>query len=1222
MALGGRVAVPRSYVRAVGRGLRSVLRRQPGTPALHGQRCMLDEALHHAAAFQERAARRWAAAALGPAQPYWRRRPRPGEAEAAGAAAPLTLQHLAGVEAVPPDGHEAEEEDTLTFAERQQARLHAALQQWVFYASFRCNRAEFVARQSKVAKILLLAPLRVTPSSHSSPAGAERLEASVRRRGARAYVDLLVHHKLAMQREGEWAALCETCARARGEPQESSVDASQASRVMALPLLQSSSPDASWERSLAVLSWAMQFRSHRRPSEPQQPRHISSVDIAAVLQQYAQHFGERLPGLTPTDDVQAPLVLGGAAEHAVVTRLQRWWVAAREAEQRDPKLAELCGLDRTVQDRIQVEGRKVTLATASEADAGADAAFAELLLQGRWEDVLRHVERVAAAALRRREAAAERQKEQAGEEDGDADADAAVRGDVAGAPGEAQEGRRCTSGDTAVSDVLATFFNRPRPLVVKGKLWVHSTAARLGRAPHALLTAAETPAEAELLRRPPTAGLHARRGLPKARGKVQGKGGTDNPPAAALVELRRKMWIHSQLPRHVPHSIVRFEGAGAAMLPYVWRAPAKELAAWLLLSTIAAAAEGQQLGGVEDVLHRVRMQTLYTLFSPVPYYAAFQEYTSGLLIQLGNLLAPPAVMRVAVRALLRPPSLRHFYDVRKRRRIPVEVACRRLWWGSLEEAVDAEDGAVTGSALSQSAARTLGQLRRDPDALKEFVVCKAASLRNYHVSTWIESCSKVETLAGLLDLLVRETNMYGPPVLAPEAAAALLTAVLLLLLRPHLPCDSAAGEEEQTVAAATDALRTLGVVYFAVPAERAHGAAPYFKGVYHERYIAATPLDWAAAAGWSGAEALLVGRSIRRTTKYPTTTTETFFRVARPQRGPYRGAHCPTVSCRVPELRLRLMTVDLLAAAGYFAEQRQKQSAEVAAAPDAQPGIVARHLPFGVVAVQKPAGMSTTLHAAYPHLVNFLARCVPWRGGDVPVLFQHGLVNRIDVGTSGLVLVTETEPSLVATRRASVVDRRVEKTYRALVLHCPPPASRLGREEFWYLNPSGVITGDVFANGADYALQLAAQDGQRGRGLPPASMDRRPATTVYRVLRYYPASGVYDVEVRLRSGRRHQIRQHFAQLCHPLLGDARYHARAKALGEQMGLHRLALHASRITLLPPPAAAARQALVDAAHAWDANSEKTVVECPLPDDMRRALRWLQEREEKRGGGGGSM
>ncbi|EAN81037.1 RNA pseudouridylate synthase, putative, partial [Trypanosoma cruzi] len=261
-----------------------------------------------------------------------------------------------------------------------------------------------------------------------------------------------------------------------------------------------------------------------------------------------------------------------------------------------------------------------------------------------------------------------------------------------------------------------------------------------------------------------------------------------------------------------------------------------------------------------------------------------------------------------------------------------------------------------------------------------------------------------------------------------------------------------------------------------------------------------------------------------------------------------------------------------------------------------------------------PAGMSTTLHVAYPHLIQYLARCVPWKGVDIPVLFQHGLVNRIDVGTSGLVLVTDTGNSLVATRRASVVDRRVEKIYRALVLYCPPPESRAGSEEFWYLNPKGAINWNVFANGADYSLQLAAQDPERKRGLPPAFMDRRPATTMYRVLNYYPSSGVYYLEVQLRSGRRHQIRQHFAQICHPLVGDGRYHERARSMGEQMGLYRPALHASRITLLPSSLDSATDAIDVASYTRKEDSEKTVVECPLPDDIRRALRWLQEKEER--------
>ncbi|PWV05838.1 putative RNA pseudouridylate synthase protein [Trypanosoma cruzi] len=256
------------------------------------------------------------------------------------------------------------------------------------------------------------------------------------------------------------------------------------------------------------------------------------------------------------------------------------------------------------------------------------------------------------------------------------------------------------------------FFNRPRPILIKGKLWVHTTASRLGRIPRALLTADETPAEKELLYRPPTAGLRSRRVTIDERNRKEQTRCTENSPSPALLELRRKMWIHFQLPKHVAHSLVRFEGVGASMLPYLYRSPAKELAPWLLVGTIAAIAQRQEFEGIHEALHRVRMQTLYTLFSHVPYYAAFQEYCAELIIQLGNLLAPPKVLRVAVRSIFCPPSFRHFYDILKGRRVPMETACRKFWWGSLEDALDAESKKVTCSFFSQSAVSKWERVRR------------------------------------------------------------------------------------------------------------------------------------------------------------------------------------------------------------------------------------------------------------------------------------------------------------------------------------------------------------------------------------------------------------------------------------------------------------------------------------------------------------------------------
>ncbi|KAH9601304.1 Pseudouridine synthase [Trypanosoma melophagium] len=1206
--LSSRVAVPRSYVRAALRGLRIAVGTRCTPCTSHEQLQALDRALRYAAAFQRRCEKRWNEVDLA-REPH-KKTICVSEEEVLPLGFARTLQQLdtgddENNDETCSDNSSAtargeQQQASPTFSEKQQARLHAALQQWVFYCSFNISQKEFLARQSKISAVLLLSPIRVVPSSCSRPNSANSLGTSVRRRGAQAYVDLLVHHRLMLNNEKEWTTLCELFTRTEGNSKGNKLD------VIKLPFISSSEVCVSCERSLAVLSWAMQFQQKQQHHHQQQQVHISSSDIANVLQQYAQQFGERIevPEVRlESENENGTLRLNTAAEQAVVTRLQQWWSTARNAERQNSKLAEACGLDRTAPSWIHVEGRKVTLSPSSDTPVVGDTVFAELLLQGRWEEVLRHIESTATVALRLHEPTVDMEEEKRiSKEEID---------EVVCVVDESNEKRKCSVGLVAPStsssrdNVIAQFFNRRRPLLVKRKLWVHSTASRLGQVPRGLILAPETSAEATLLQKPPIVGLRSRRDYVNLVNEKQQN--LDNLPSSTpypvLIELRRKLWILGQLPRRVPRSLVRFEGTGVSMLPYLQRSLAKELVPWILLSTIVAIAREELNGDIHKGLKRVRTQVLYTLFSPISYYASFQEYCSDLVVQFGSLLAPPSVMRVAVRSLLRPPSLRHFYDVLGARRIQTESVCRHMWWGSVERAMDAEDQQeeLSFSTFSHTTMDTLKRIRSDSDALRKFFESKATSMRNYHISIWIEGCSKVETLAGLLDILVREVNCYGPPLLSPEAAAALLTGVVL----PHL-----AANGNNITDTEKNILRTLGLVYFLVPADRVFGAAPYFKGTYNERYIFSTPLEW--TTDWDGAEALLVGRSLRHVTKYPTTTTESFLRVE-------KRHGIPTLTFRVPELNVRLMTVDLLEAVRYFEEGRKQEQLQKGGnivnatniettESDRNPFVVASHLPLGVIAVSKPSGMSTTLHAGFPHLVSFLAQNVPWRGDGTPVLYQHGLVNRIDVGTSGLVLATNTEASLIAARRASVVDHVVEKTYRALLLRCPPPASRLEGEECWYLNPRGVITRDVFANGADFSLQRAATQNAQRDGLPAAFADWRRATTTYRVLRHFPTSGVYDVEVRLRAGRRHQIRQHFALLWHPLLGDGRYHERAKSMGERLGLHRPALHACSITLWPA------RGVGTAPDAEFPDCEKTVVECPLPSDMRHALEILQELEEK--------
>lgn len=355
-------------------------------------------------------------------------------------------------------------------------------------------------------------------------------------------------------------------------------------------------------------------------------------------------------------------------------------------------------------------------------------------------------------------------------------------------------------------------------------------------------------------------------------------------------------------------------------------------------------------------------------------------------------------------------------------------------------------------------------------------------------------------------------------------------------------------------------------------------------------------------------------------------------------------------------------------------------------------------LPHGLHAVYKPAGVNCTLHAHYPSLVYpFLTRDLPWRARGavaadtsdrnrgagassfpascVPVLRQQGLVNRIDVGTSGVVLVARTAAALHGAADAMIREHHMRKTYRALVQRWPPFSSSSSASTVScgddiaaaaplfsvspFLSPmaGAVVCAPVYAAGAtassirrrsalplSYGRQLPSSEEpsahvlavsragstpswsssvpvspsssahvhQQYATLHAALQDQRNAITRYRVLEYFASAGVAYVQVELRSGRRHQIRQHFAQLGFPLVGDARYHAGVVAgrAGTTFGMQRAALHAHTIDILATTDG-------DGLASGEEVPDRVVVQAALPADMHRALLALRQAEQVKSG-----
>lgn len=151
---------------------------------------------------------------------------------------------------------------------------------------------------------------------------------------------------------------------------------------------------------------------------------------------------------------------------------------------------------------------------------------------------------------------------------------------------------------------------------------------------------------------------------------------------------------------------------------------------------------------------------------------------------------------------------------------------------------------------------------------------------------------------------------------------------------------------------------------------------------------------------------------------------------------------------------------------------------------------------------------------------------------------RQGIVSRLDVGTSGAMLVCKSELAYVEMRRQFSA-HEVVKIYHALA------QGRLHEDKATIDAPIGRD------RVADFRFTVT-----------PAG---KPAITHYDVLERFSAATL--AEVNLETGRTHQIRVHFASIGHPLVGDPLYGADPQ-LGESLGLDRQWLHAMRLDFKHP------------------------------------------------------
>jgi len=227
--------------------------------------------------------------------------------------------------------------------------------------------------------------------------------------------------------------------------------------------------------------------------------------------------------------------------------------------------------------------------------------------------------------------------------------------------------------------------------------------------------------------------------------------------------------------------------------------------------------------------------------------------------------------------------------------------------------------------------------------------------------------------------------------------------------------------------------------------------------------------------------------------------------------------------------------------------------------PEQVEGVVIVYDDEDIVVIDKPVGVAAhpSLGWTGPDVLSHLAGA-GFRISTSGVPERRGIVQRLDVGTSGLMVVAKSERAYTILKRA-FRSRSVDKIYHALVQGHPDPFT-------------GTIEAPIGRRpGADYKMAVM----ERGRH----------SVTHYSTLEAFVAASL--LEIKLETGRTHQIRVHMAAIRHPCVGDLMYGA-DPVLADKLGLERQWLHAVRLSFAHP-----------------SSGELMQFESPYPPDLQHAL-----------------
>ncbi|MCL2542059.1 MAG: RluA family pseudouridine synthase [Nocardioidaceae bacterium] len=241
-----------------------------------------------------------------------------------------------------------------------------------------------------------------------------------------------------------------------------------------------------------------------------------------------------------------------------------------------------------------------------------------------------------------------------------------------------------------------------------------------------------------------------------------------------------------------------------------------------------------------------------------------------------------------------------------------------------------------------------------------------------------------------------------------------------------------------------------------------------------------------------------------------------------------------------------------------------QQSDPLEIVPEVVEGIKIIHDDDAIVVIDKPVGVAVHPSPGWrgQTVVGHLAGA-GFRISTSGAKEREGIVQRLDVGTSGVMVIAKSEHAYSVLKNA-FRERTVDKTYHALVQGHPDPIE-------------GTVDAPIGRH-PKHDYKFAIMD------------DGRHSVTHYETLEAHRFASL--LEIHLETGRTHQIRVHMSALKHPCVGDLTYGA-DPALAKRVGLERQWLHAVRLGFEHPE-----------------TGEYVTYASSYPDDLRHALEVVRE------------